>query len=119
MRAETLAAFLEAQSHHHAFDAVAALERNRAFAAWHFGCSFALEPGATADLVAFDYRSPTPLEPSNLAGHLLFGLPQAPARHVVVDGRVVLRDGRARGVDEDELLARARHAAKKLWSKMQ
>jgi putative selenium metabolism protein SsnA len=119
MRAEAFAAFLDAQSHHHTFDTVGALERNRAFAAWHFGCSFALEPGAAADLVAFDYRSPTPLESNNLAGHLLFGLPQATARHAVVDGRVVLRDGRATGVDEDELLARARDAAKKLWSRMQ
>jgi putative selenium metabolism protein SsnA len=119
MRAEAFAAFLDAQAHHHAFDAVAALERNRAFAGWHFGCSLALEPGAAADLVAFDYRSPTPIEPGNLAGHLLFGLGQASARHVVVDGRVVLRDGRATGVDEDEIAARARDAAKKLWAKMQ
>ncbi len=116
MRSEAQAAFLWAQAHRDPFDAAQALERNRAFAGFQFGLSFALEPGGAADVVVLDYRSPTPLEPRNLAGHLLFGLPGVPVRHVIVDGRVALRDGRAVNVDEAAIDARAQAAAKKLWA---
>jgi putative selenium metabolism protein SsnA len=118
MRAEAHVAFLHARERRDALDAVAALERNRAFAAWQFGAPLAIDPGAAADLIALDYRAPTPLEPHNLGGHLLFGLGGAPVRHVIVGGRLVLRDGRAVNVDEEQLYARAREAAAKLWARM-
>jgi putative selenium metabolism protein SsnA len=119
MRAEAHAAFLAAAEHRDGLDALAALERSRAYAGWHFGHGVALEPGAPADLVALDYRAPTPLEANNLGGHLLFGLASATVRHVVVAGRVVLRDGRSPELDEDAIYARAREAAKRLWARMQ
>ena len=119
MRAEAHAAFLAAAEHHDGLDAVAALERSRAYAGWHFGHGVAVEPGAPADLVALDYRSPTPLDTGNLGGHLLFGLASASVRHVVVAGRVVLRDGRSPDLDEEAIYARAREAAKRLWARLQ
>ncbi len=118
MRAETQFAFFAAREHRDPFDAVAALDRNREYAAWHFGVQPGLDPGAVADLVVLDYAAVTPLEPGNLAGHVLFGLPAAPVRHVVVDGRVVLRDGHCLNVDEERLFARARELAARLWQKM-
>jgi putative selenium metabolism protein SsnA len=118
MRAEAFAAFVAARDHHHAFDALAPLERNRAFAAEAFSTSLAVEPGASADLIALDYRSPTPIDAGNLGGHLLFGLPAAPVVHVIVDGRLVLRDGRSTVLDEDQLYARAREVARRLWSRL-
>jgi putative selenium metabolism protein SsnA len=119
MRAEAQAAFLAAREHGDALDAAAALARNREFAAYQFSSSLGrIEPGAPADLVAFDYRAPTPLEPGALGGHLLFGLPGARARHVVVDGRPVVRDHQTATVDEEALYARAREAAERLWARM-
>jgi putative selenium metabolism protein SsnA len=119
MRAEAFAAFLAARDHHHAFDVVGALERNRAFVARSFGeTTLALEPGALADLIVLDYRTPTPITADNAAGHLLFGLPSAQVRHAVVGGRLVLRDGRSTVVDEDALNARARDVAARLWSRL-
>ncbi len=118
MRIEAHAAFLAAREHGHSFDAVAALERNRAFAAFQFGISLSLEPGAAADLVALDYRAPTPLTESNAAGHLLFGLTNAPVRHVLVAGKLLLKDGRSTTLDEDGLAARAQECAQRLWTRM-
>jgi putative selenium metabolism protein SsnA len=118
VRAEAQAAFFHAQERRDPLDAMAALERNRAFAAWHFGVPLGIDPGAAADLIALDYRAPTPLEPGNLAGHLLFGLPGAPVKHVIVGGRLVLRDGRAVNVDEEQLYAKAREAAARLWARL-
>jgi putative selenium metabolism protein SsnA len=118
MRVEAHAAFLAAREHHHGFDPIAALERNRAFASFQYGLSLALEPGAEADLVALDYRAPTPLNEGNAAGHLLFGLPGAPVRHVLCAGKPILRDGRLTTVDEAALAARAQECAQSLWSRM-
>ncbi|HZS37749.1 MAG TPA: amidohydrolase family protein [Polyangia bacterium] len=118
VRAEAHAAFLHARERRDPLDAVAALERNRAYAAWHFGVPLGIDPGAAADLVVLDYRAPTPLEPGNLGGHVLFGLPGAPVVHVIVGGELVLRDGRAVNVDEERLYARARETAARLWARM-
>jgi putative selenium metabolism protein SsnA len=118
VRGEALAALLAARERRHEVDPVAALERNRDLAGWHFGLPFVLEPGAAADLVVLDYRAPTPLEATNLSWHFLFGLAHAPVRHLIVDGKPVVRDGRCVNVDEERLYARAREVAARLWSRM-
>jgi putative selenium metabolism protein SsnA len=114
MRAEAQAAFFAARDHGHTVDIVAALERNRAFAAARFGH----DGGALPDHVVLDYRSPTPLDAGNVAGHLLFGLGAAPVRDLIVDGRVVVRDGVCVHVDEERIYARAREVAAALWRRM-
>jgi putative selenium metabolism protein SsnA len=119
MRAEAQAAFLGAREHGDSLDVLAALERNRRFAAFQFQSALGrIEPGAPADLVVLDYRAPTPLEAGNLGGHLLFGIGGAPVRHTIVDGKWVIRDGAAVTVDEAALYARAREVARRLWSRM-
>jgi cytosine/adenosine deaminase-related metal-dependent hydrolase len=77
-----------------------------------------LQAGAPADLVVLDYRSPTPLDSSNLAGHLLFGLSSADVRDVMVQGRFVVRERAHQLIDEDELASRCRAAAPALWERM-
>ncbi len=119
MRAEAQAGFLAAREFGDSFDAAAALERNRGFAAFLFDSGLGrLEAGAPADLAVLDYRSPTPLDGGNFSGHLLFGLPGAPVRHVLVGGELVVRDGVSTRVDEEALYAKARQEAARLWKKM-
>jgi cytosine/adenosine deaminase-related metal-dependent hydrolase len=77
-----------------------------------------LDAGAPADLVVFDYRPPTPLTEENLGGHLLFGLDRSHVRSTMVAGRFVLRDRRLTTVDEAAVLASARAAAERLWTRM-
>ncbi len=78
-----------------------------------------LEVGAPADLVVLDYDSPTPIDASNLGGHMLFGLTSARVRDVMVGGRWIVRDRKHQLIDEEELRARCREAAPKLWQRME
>jgi putative selenium metabolism protein SsnA len=84
-----------------------------------FGLPFGkLDQGGPADLVVFDYRSPTPLHADNLAGHLLFGLDRSHVRDVMVAGRFVVRERQVQTVDAAAAYARAREAARALWDRM-
>jgi 5-methylthioadenosine/S-adenosylhomocysteine deaminase len=67
-----------------------------------------LQPGARADLVLLDLQSPTYLPLIDLPNHLVYGEDGRSVRLVMVDGRVVVRDGRVLTVDEDALLAEVR-----------
>ncbi len=94
---------------------------NYALAGQFFGVPFGkLAPGYAADLVVWNYTPPTPLHAGNLLGHFLFGHISGGLRPdiVVGQGRVLLRDGRVETVDEKAVLAQARVAAERLWSKM-
>jgi putative selenium metabolism protein SsnA len=78
-----------------------------------------LADGAPADLIVLEYRSPTPLDPRNVAGHLIFGMTAAQVRDVMAAGRWVVRHRRHLLVDESELAARCREAAPDLWKRME
>lgn len=77
-----------------------------------------LLPGAPADLVVLAEPSVTPLGPSTLAAHWLFGFSSGSVRDVVVDGHLVLRDRNPVGVDADEVAAVARESACRLWERL-
>ena len=77
-----------------------------------------IEPGAPADLVVLEYRHPTPLQGDNLPGHFLFGMGAVDVRDVMVGGEWVVRARRHQLIDEEELAARCREAAPRLWDRM-
>lgn len=77
-----------------------------------------LEPGAVADLVVYDYPSPTPLTGGNIDWHALTGLHAGTLKHVMVGGRWICRDGSVTTVDVDEIYRRAARAAASLWRRM-
>ncbi len=86
----------------------------------HFGAGTGrIEPGALADFVLFDYRPATELTPRTLPAHLAAGLLRAPVTGVVVAGEIVMEDGRMTSVDEDEVAARARECAGRIWKRME
>ena len=74
-------------------EATALLGGGQALAAKLFGMPFGtLDPGAPADLVVLDYRPSSPLTDETASRHVLHGMSAAHVQHVLVDGRVVLRD---------------------------
>jgi len=79
------------------------------------GC---IEPGAKADLLVLDYLPPAPLDSTNLFGHLLFGVSNAPVNALMVDGRWVVRDGHCITVDERQVAELAAARAKALWERL-
>ena len=77
-----------------------------------------IEPGAPADLVVLDYPAPTPVTAATLPAHWTFGLSARAVRHVIVAGRIVVRDRRLTAADQDEIAAEARLAATRLWDRL-
>jgi cytosine/adenosine deaminase-related metal-dependent hydrolase len=124
MFAETRACFLKAREVSPEVEPAYAVERlteGRRVAAslFHEPDLGTLAEGAPGDLVVLDYDAPTPLDHSNFAGHFLFGMSAGSVRDVMVDGRWVVRNRRHELVDEADLVARCREAARKLWTRMQ
>src|ERR1017187_9472936 len=76
-----------------------------------------IAPGARADLQIVDYLPPTPIDSSNLFGHLLFGVSNAPVDSLMVDGRWVVRDGHCVNLDEREIAEKSAACAKALWER--
>jgi cytosine/adenosine deaminase-related metal-dependent hydrolase len=76
-----------------------------------------LEPGACADVVVVDYDPPTPLTAHTFLGHFLFGLCGARVASTIVNGRVLMRDGRLVGIDPARIGARARKQAAAFWKR--
>lgn len=99
-------------------DVVGGLSGGHRMASRHFGAQVGtLEAGAVADLVMLDYRSPTPLVPANIAGHIAFAMKSADVNTVVIDGRTVYAD-RQFPFDVEPVYTDARRVAESLWKRM-
>jgi len=96
----------------------AALLNNRAIAkkVWGFDLG-RIETGAQADLILVDYYPPTPMDSSNLFGHFLFGIANAPVDSLIVNGRYVLRHKECVTVDERAVAEKAATCARALWNR--
>jgi putative selenium metabolism protein SsnA len=76
-----------------------------------------LAPGAPADIAVVDAPPPTTIDGDNAFAHLLYGVSEAPVRHTVARGRVLLEDFQHVTIDREELAARARSVAPRLWER--
>jgi cytosine/adenosine deaminase-related metal-dependent hydrolase len=76
-----------------------------------------IAPGARADLLVLDYLPPTPIDSSNLLGHLLFGISNALVDSLMVDGRWVVCGGHCVNLDERAIVEKSNTCAKKLWER--
>jgi 5-methylthioadenosine/S-adenosylhomocysteine deaminase len=66
-----------------------------------------LEAGKQADVVLVDVSAPERQPLYDVYSQLVYAVKGAAVRTVLVDGRVIVRDGRVLTLDEDEILARA------------
>lgn len=97
------------------------LEENYRLAEGAFGVPLGkVAPGYAADLVVWNYAPPTPLDAGTLLSHLLFSSISEGLRPwtVIVSGEVRLQEGRILSLDEDGVLAAARAAAARLWTRV-
>jgi 5-methylthioadenosine/S-adenosylhomocysteine deaminase len=76
-----------------------------------------LEPGKAADLVVHDGAALPWTPPGDPTLNLVWGTDGRSVRDVVVDGRIVVRDGRCTTVDEDELRRTARQVQRSLLAR--
>jgi putative selenium metabolism protein SsnA len=107
---------------------VRALGRNGSFAAEVLGGTsgatpatadqYGLKVGAPADLVHWDYESPTPIGSDNLSGHLVFGLSSRDVRSTLVAGRFIV-ENRKPAFDSAAIAVKANEGAVRLWKRME
>ena len=76
-----------------------------------------ITPGAFADLIFVDYQSPTPLSAENLPWHIIFGFQQSMITTTIVAGKVLMKERELQSLDEEEISARARELAPKVWKR--
>lgn len=76
-----------------------------------------LVPGAPADVIAVDAPPPSPLDVRNAFAHLVYGASDAPVRHTVARGRVLLKDFVHTTLEVAEIAADARRLTPSLWGR--
>lgn len=74
-----------------------------------------LEVGKKADIVLLANNSTVPVFEHNVYNHIVGSCDRSDVHTVIIDGRVVLRDGQMLTVDEQEVRERCRKAALTLW----
>ena len=93
-------------------------ENNRKIAQRHFAGKFGIiEEGANADVIIVDYKPLTPMNESNYNSHVLFGMMGRSVDTTIVNGKVLVRNGKLLNVNEEEILAEARKVSQKLWDR--
>lgn len=73
-----------------------------------------LRSGAAADVIITDYVPLTPMNENNVNSHILFGMTGRSTVTTIANGKVLMKDRRLTNIDEEELMARCRVAAKNL-----
>ena len=73
--------------------------------------------GAVADLIFVDYHPHTPLTAGNLPWHIIFGFQQSMVTTTIVAGKVLMKDRQLLTLNEEEIAARAREIAPRIWKR--
>jgi len=77
-----------------------------------------LSVGAWADIILVDYRPPTPLAADNFPWHIVFGVDGTQVDTTIVGGRVLMKGRELLTLDEEEIYAKARELAAKVWRRI-
>jgi len=77
-----------------------------------------LSVGACADVILVDYRPPTPLTADNFPWHIIFGVDGTQVETTIVGGGVLMKGRELLTLDEEEIYAKARELAAKVWRRI-
>ncbi len=102
-----------------AFDEAVGLliRNNQKIANRHFENVGQLKTDWAADIVCIDYVPPTDLNDDTFAGHLVYGLSQAPVDTTIVGGKILMQDKKLLCPDEEEMINHARALATAFWQR--
>lgn len=78
-----------------------------------------ITPGAYADLIFVDYKSPTEVDAGNLPWQIIFGMQPGMVTTTIVAGKVLMKDRELTTLDEARISARARELSSKVWKRYQ
>ena len=93
-------------------------KNNPAIASRLFNKKFGvIEPEAAGDIIVVDYDPPTPLTCNNFWGHMLFGINKASVLTTIVNGKVLMENGKLQNINEDEINTKSRELANQFWER--
>lgn len=96
-----------------------AFDHNVRFADRIFGARLGkIAPQYAADLVLTTYEPSTLVLPDNLTSHVLAAINGGGVKTVLVNGRIVMKDGAILGIDEAEVTRKANVSASQVWSRL-
>ncbi|NCC50132.1 MAG: putative aminohydrolase SsnA [Spartobacteria bacterium] len=76
-----------------------------------------LKKGAYGDVILVDYDPPTPLNGNTFLGHFLFGICGARVDTTVVNGKILMQEGKLKGLNESAIMAASRKQAAAFWKR--
>lgn len=74
--------------------------------------------GNAADIIILNYKPTTPINSNNLFSHLLFGSETASVKDTIINGKIVMRDGKITTINELEVIKKTKNLASKLWKRL-
>ena len=77
-----------------------------------------LSVGALADVILVDYVPTTPLTAGNFPWHIIFGVDGTGVDTTIVGGQVLMRNKQLLTLDEEDICAKSRELAGKLWRRL-
>ncbi len=78
-----------------------------------------LAVGAYADIIFLDYVPYTPLTAGNFPWQLIFGIDGTHVTHTICAGKLLMKDRELLTLDEEQIAATAKEAAKRVWKRVQ
>lgn len=98
---------------------IALFENNRKIAEKYFkGDIGIIKAGALADVIVVDYDPLTPINESNINGHILFGMIGRSVVTTIINGKVIMKERKLLTVEEKRIFEYSRKVAQKLWNRM-
>ncbi len=77
-----------------------------------------IKEGSPADIIIVDYIPHTPFNEETWMGHLVYGISQANVEATICQGKILMWNGELLlDIDEQEVKAKARELAEKLWER--
>lgn len=74
-----------------------------------------LKEGALADLIVVDYHPFTPMNTTNINGHVLFGMSGSQTDTTIINGKVLMKNREILIDDQELLMRKSRESAAELW----
>ena len=71
------------------------------------------------NLIILDYQPRTPITSENFLGHFFYALSSSNIKHVISQGKIIVKDRKMTTLDEQEVFRFAQQQASILWKKMQ
>ncbi len=75
-------------------------------------------PNTKNALLVMEYDNPTPIIPENFLSHFFFGFENSQIKHLIHQGRFVMRDRKISQIDEESVLLESQKLAQQLWKRL-